>query len=385
MIPASPDIHPQNLIAETLRGGDARFPADASPAFSGAVIRHCALHGVTALLDHALSQRPFASWPEDLRGILRDSARHEAARELLIEMELERLVAKLDGEGVQALLFKGAPLAYTIYPEAYLRSRCDTDILVPYAQSEQADSALRAAGYRPDEHAAGGELASSERMYTREVLKGVVHVVDLHWRLSNRQAYAQALDFEILVADAVPVSSLGPAARMPGLVHGLLIACLHRTTNLHPPRIVDGLAHVSGNRLIWLCDIHRLAGLLSDADWGRFTRQAADAGLRAVCLDGLRAAQAHFGTALPDAVVASLAKPGPREVSAGHLKPGRWRKHVVDLRALTGWRQRLQLLREWVFPPAEYMLRKYGTTARALLPWLYLRRLVTGIWRSRPR
>ena len=57
--------------------------------------------------------------------------------------------------------------------------------------------------------------------------------------------------------------------------------------------------------------------------WERFARQAADAGLRAVCLDGLRAAQAHFGTALPDAVVASLAQPGLREVSAGHLKPGR--------------------------------------------------------------
>jgi hypothetical protein len=385
LTPASPAIHPQNLIAEALRGGDAQFPADASPAFPEAVVRHCALHGVTALLDHALSQRRSESWPGDLRATLRDSARQEAARELLIEAELERLVAKLAAEGVRALLFKGAPLAYTIYPEAYLRPRCDTDILVPYAQREQADSALRAAGYRPDEHAAGGELASSERMYTREVLKGLTHVVDLHWRLSNMQAYAQALDFETLAADAMPVPRLGPATRMPGLVHGLLIACLHRTTNLHPPHMVDGLPHVSGNRLIWLYDIHRLAGLLSDADWERFTRQAADAGLRAVCVDGLRAAHARFGTALPDAVVASLSKPGSREVSAGHLKPGRWRKHIVDLRALPGWRQRLQLLREWVFPPAEYMLRKYGTTARALLPWLYLRRVVTGIWRSRQR
>ena len=51
---------------------------------------------------------------------------------------------------------------------------------------------------------------------------------------------------------------------------------------------------------------------------------------------------------------------------------------VADLRALTGWRPRLRLLREILFPPAAYMFATYGGSSRIVLPAWYLRRIAGG-------
>ena len=56
------------------------------------------------------------------------------------------------------------------------------------------------------------------------------------------------------------------------------------------------------------------------------------------------------------------------------LRGGPRRLLLAELRAVRGWRQRLGWLREHAFPSADYMLRKYGTQQRWLLPALYLRR-----------
>ena len=98
-------------------------------------------------------------------------------------------------------------------------------------------------------------------------------------------------------------------------------------------------------------------------------------------LHGLEAARECLGTQMPAEVANRLAAPGPREVSAAYLSPGRIRQHLTDLRAVPGWGERLHLFREWLFPPADYLLRKYDTHSRWLLPWLYLRRGVAGIAR----
>jgi hypothetical protein len=58
---------------------------------------------------------------------------------------------------------------------------------------------------------------------------------------------------------------------------------------------------------------------------------------------------------------------------------------MASLRGLPGWRDRLRLLREVAFPTTAYMRRAYGVEHQrfgaALLPALYLRRMVAGGWK----
>ena len=59
---------------------------------------------------------------------------------------------------------------------------------------------------------------------------------------------------------------------------------------------------------------------------------------------------------------------------------------AADLRALPDWRSRLRLIREHLFPPADYIFAVSGRSHPALLPALYLRRIVRGslAWFRRP-
>ena len=51
---------------------------------------------------------------------------------------------------------------------------------------------------------------------------------------------------------------------------------------------------------------------------------------------------------------------------------------MSNFRALK-WSDRWTLLREHLFPPADYMMSKYGARHRAWLPVLYLKRIAGGI------
>ena len=68
------------------------------------------------------------------------------------------------------------------------------------------------------------------------------------------------------------------------------------------------------------------------------------------------------------------------EPSTVFLNPGMRQIDVLrdDLRALPGWRARLTLLKEHLFPGATYMRTSYAPGSTAPVLWLYLGRIVTG-------
>ena len=297
------------LVAAALRGGVPAYPRDPPPELPAHILALSAVHGVEALLAAALATAAAAtSWPVALRERLRAITHAQAARELLIQHELDRLLPALAAAGVRFLLFKGTPLAYALYPHPYQRARGDTDLLIPPSDRGRAEAVLLGAGYRTAA-TAGGDLAAYERTYSKTDHAGVEHHLDLHWQLSNSQIFARAFGFAALATAAVPVPALGPHARMPHPVHGLLIACLHRVTHLHAPYVVDGVPYREANRLIWLYDIHRLAHRLSPDDWDGLVALASAKGLRALCLDGLTATQRTLGTAIPASLPGRLAAP----------------------------------------------------------------------------
>jgi hypothetical protein len=63
-----------------------------------------------------------------------------------------------------------------------------------------------------------------------------------------------------------------------------------------------------------------------------------------------------------------------------HVRP-KAREVLDDFRALSSWRDRLQLAKEHLLPDADYMRTVYAPNSRQPLPWLYLRRLWNGAGR----
>lgn len=364
----------KGFMCALLRGEAARWRSGAGEQDVTAFLESATRHGVQALLAREMRKAGGSGWPEAIQRELADAARRAAVTEQVLQLELRRVLSVLAGEGVRAVVMKGAELAYTHYPHPCLRPRFDTDLLVRRVDLAAVERVMAGLGYTAAVDVRG-ELLTHQVHYGKQGPHGVWHTYDVHWKPSNPHVFADLLSFEELAEQAVAVPPLGERARGLGPVHALLLACIHRVAH-----------HNDAGRLIWLYDIHLLTNSMDAAGFQAFTRLAADKRIGALSARGLTLARQSFGSRVPPDVVPALStrlRAGRREPSAVFLG-GNLRQIdilIADLKALPGWRRRLQLLQEHAFPRPAYMLATYRVLSRALLPALYAHRLVGGAWR----
>ena len=326
-------------------------------------------HGVAPLVSAAIMR--LDGPPSGLTDTARATVAGEVAADLLHENELRRLLEALSEAGVNALLIKGALLAYTHYLRPDLRPRVDVDLLIPASQRDAADAVLSKLGYEGDIQASA-DLVLYQRSYTRSS-HGHALVVDLHWRLTNPAVFGHVLSFEEMDAAAVDVPMLSSRARGLSSVHALFVACVHRVAH-----------HFADDRLIWLFDIHLVASGLSAAEWSAFADLAVGRRVTRVCEAGLAQSTSRFSTTVPQTVWDRLSEGiAETEITAEYLRPDRLRVLVVldDLRALGTWTDRWRLLRDYAFPPVNYMRDVYAPSSDLPLAWLYMRRMFFGAWK----
>jgi len=297
---------------------------------------------------------------------LRHIVRQEAVKEWAQAADVRSMLTGLAAEHVRPVLFKGAALAYTCYAQPFLRPRDDVDVLIRRDEVSIVRQAMERAGYEPL-NSTVGERVTHQFQYAKRLSAGMACVYDFHWRLANPELFANLLSFDDVAARAVPVPALGDHARAPSDVQALFIACIHRVAH-----------HNDGDDLIWLYDIHLLAARLAADMWQEFQELASRTRTRAICLKGLKLAVEAFGTHLPPPVVQALTTKDAEPSTAflgGSLRT--IDVEVSNLRTLSGWRSRLELVWQHLFPSPRYILASYGASP-VWLPALYLHRIIRG-------
>jgi len=340
-------------------GGDAELLALANEEGVAALLAE-AMRGDRALAeDHAAKH-----W--------NDIARSAVALEMARFVNLRDVLEALSADEVSVLVLKGSALAYWLFQRPSDRSRCDLDLLVDGSeQAQRATECLRKLGFRTEagttETASGFELA-----LVRETAAGLVHRIDLHWRMLNHALLARGFAFRELWEARLPLPALHPQAFGLGRVHALAHALLHRVTNM-PLGQQD--------RLIWLYDIHLLASGASADEWQAFVHLCGDKGIATPCLDGLAATRSVFGTAVPADVESALHQRRGVEswrlgssVDQGTMD----RTHLAALH----WPERAVWLRRKLFPPADFMRYRYGATTGPELVRAYCVRWWVGLRRG---
>lgn len=370
---------PEALICAVLRGEAPAWPEGAPADLAERVIEGSRAHGVHALVHQHAGALP--GWPLAVVDALRRDAIREAASEILRQQVAAEVLEALAEAGIGAVVFKGTALAYSLFPDPALRARCDTDVLVPEESRRQAIEVLAGIGFR--RVLTMGEFASYQACLTREEVGG--HTIDLHWRINNSELLARIFSYPELRTGAVPLPGLSPRALGAKPVHGLLIACMHRAKSLPHPPSGFGPDFLGAERLIWLYDMHLLAGQLGPGAWDELVVLSSRKGFRAVCLEALRQTRACFGTGIPDAVLEQLAIPGPQELSAVYARAGRMRRRWLDLLAYGGLRDKLRFAGEFAFPPAEYMRERFPNAKPDWLAWRYVLRAWAGLRRGGSR
>jgi hypothetical protein len=325
------------------------------------------LHGSIGLLAAHLSAADASQLPPALVKGLRDGAVRQAATEMLQRIELQRIVAALAAGGVEALLMKGASLAYDVYPDPSWRVRSDVDLFIRPDDRTRVRSVLYDLDYRFGA-AQSGEFVVAQ-FHGERTTPQLRHLCDVHWKIVNRLRFADALAFDELAAAAIPVPALGPSARGLGRMHALWLACVHRAVH-----------HYDQNTLLWLYDVHLLARSLDADGFRQFVALAERSVACRICVRALRLAESRFATPVPSPVIHALEAAAATEAPTVFLNPGVRPVDLLrdDLRVLPDWRARLTLIKEHVFPDAAYMRDGYAPGSAAPLAWLYLDRIAGG-------
>lgn len=328
--------------------------------------------GVLALLASACSARDNGCL-SGLREALHVAAMRQAALELDRMAQARRVLSALADAGVEALVLKGAALAYWLYDAPAQRPRCDMDVLVAsQAEAARAVTALIAVGFSLAAEVGVEASAEYEIALVRRSTAGSLHTVDLHWRLLNHAALARGLGFEELWSHSIPIPKLHARARGLGRVHALVHALLHRVTN------VPSGKH---NRLVWLYDIHLLAGGCDADGWRSLLDICASKAIATPCLDGLRASRIAFSTAIPTGIETDLQAIAVGEKWKLDASLDQGTMDRAHLRALS-WPAKIGWLGRKLFPSVEFMRYRYGASGVAGLMRAYLQRWWVGLRRG---
>jgi hypothetical protein len=302
----------------------------------------------------------------------RERVRAECALDVIRRLETIELIRRWREHGIHPILLKGTALAYTHYLHSWERPRDDIDVWCGHSELTTLCASLEAHGYRLVIEPAGN--SALQRHYVRRD-GAIEHQVELHLRIANPRVFANALSLDEARAGARPIPQLDGAQGLSP-VHALLVACIHLIAH-----------HVDSPRLVWLYDIHLLAGGLSDPEWSAFTALAARARMRAVCAAAIGAAASAFGTDVASRIelIANGAADEPSRRFLRNSRPAiatQW----SNFRHAGGWRERAALVRDRAFPPAAFMFAQYGGHRRLWLPVLYARRIATRLpaWFARP-
>lgn len=255
----------------------ARKPGDEQAIDWRKLRELAAAHRVQGLVRRHLIDHPSYAAPTDVLGELETAHRRHALGYLSNAAETLRLVARLEGAGIETIVLKGCAVAQAFYaPEPELKQSMDIDILVAPESFSRADSIARAAGYvreLPRENMP--ERADSMARYlvnSYEYARAAGGTrLELHHRLLV-DPHTLAVPFATLLARSAPIPLGGRSIRGLGRDDLLIYLACH------------GAGHAYG-RLKWLADFARVAIQLSEAEIEAAIARAREVGgLRALSL-----------------------------------------------------------------------------------------------------
>jgi hypothetical protein len=308
-------------------------------------------HSVLPLLYWQLNKHVQSEIPPAQLERLRVKFRDNAARNLYLTGELERIITLFKAEGVAVLPYKGPALASAAYGDISLRRYVDLDILVGKRDVPRAQELLRSRGFRlpfPLSPAQERVLLRTQHNlpFSRD---GGRMIVELHWEIASKQFAPTSFglgfgeDLEKVRLLSLEVESLSPEDL-------LLSLCVHGTKHLW-------------ERLAWICDIAELVGSRPRTDWPRLYERAQRLRAERMLNLGLLLALELLDAPLPeevkrvlkaDGVASGLAsKVTARLFDGCEYSPEGLLKSVnFNLTARRDWRDKARYLR-FIFAPTD--------------------------------
>ena len=352
------------FLCRALRGEPACWDT-LGPVESEVFLSRCRHHGIVALLFHRLNDTvAWQGWPPGLRQEFVKASKAGVAHDLLRAHYLKQLIGRLSELGIPCILLKGEALAASMYGQPGVRTRSDIDLFIRIQDILVVRQTMLELGYR----IASPVYKSHQFTVVRPGDESLNIRFDIHWRMLNAPRFARVLSFEEAYRGSLVHPGVSPA-RILDQQDALMLACLHRFGNERHDR----------DRLIWLYDIHLLVSAMSTNDLTVFAAKAVQDNIQESCSDALEKSRQCFATDVPNGVLSTLRLPARPESFKAYFSYSQLALLIDDIWLLPGVRSRFEFLREFLIPPADYLLNRYGKEGWYWIPALYFRYLFGGL------
>jgi len=111
-----------------------------------------------------------------------------------------------------------------------------------------------------------------------------------------------------------------------------------------------------------------------------FAQRAVEENVQAICCDAIESAVSCFATPVPEQVLKTLSAPSGAETFDRRYADSPLALIADDLRQLPDITSKLDLLREYLIPPADYLLARYDRQGRWWIPVLYFKYFFGGLF-----
>ncbi len=258
-------------------------------------------HGVIPLLCRGLASSEDIV-PSAEFSILKRFDQAYLHKALFLSRELIRILDCISTIGVEAMPYKGLPLAEIIYDDIALRQAGDIDLLIRPNDFPRARDAVRKLGYIPHLTFSPRE----ERAYLKSGYECAFdgpagpNLLEMQWAVQPR-FYATDFDMNRLFERAASVIVAGYPIKTPSSQDLFLILAAHAAKHVW-------------SRMIWTCDIAHIMALPA-LDWGVIGSQAKVLGLVRIARTSMLLANRLLDAPIPAAAQANL----PHDAAASAL------------------------------------------------------------------
>ena len=293
---------------------------------------------------------------------------------------LTTILKRFAAEGIDCTLIKGIAFGFTIYAEHAVRPMNDIDLWIQKSDLLVVQRLMYEMGYQ------GGEWLDPENIphyvteltFSPDKLQNSNWSFDIHWDLLSKPGLIGCLPIDdwwqrrkSVELDGLNVMVLDPA---DALVH----VCVHQW-----------LEHRSNLRLRWLLDVDRLLRaeepyLITPTHWQRLRVEYHDSAFLPVIQTVIQQAAQWLKTPLSDQAHKMISDPVGFKQKIFYLTFAVPKKTAGKM-IMTSFHRNLRykylayFVWQSFFPGSNYMMQRYRTSRKLLLPIYYGKRILQGI------
>jgi Uncharacterised nucleotidyltransferase len=283
----------------------------AAPLDWNFLISAAAENSILPLVARQLSAVAADVAPPDQLQRLKNAARENALRCLVLTAELIKIVDLFRAQGIELIPYKGPVLAVQAYGDVTLREFEDLDIVLRQRDMARANEIVHSLGYRARFpwifESESRSVIPCEYSYVDEERR---MILELHTERTMRH-FPVRPDLDDLARRLAPVSLSGHEIATFGPEDLLPILCIHGSKD-------------HWERISWIADISGFIQSCERLDWERAFRRADALGARRMLHIGLALVAELFETPLPEAIAVrvrndSVAESVASTIARSHL------------------------------------------------------------------